>query len=157
TALFIVAVILILVYRSPVLWTFPLLGAIGAIVVAEAAAHGLASAGLTVSSLSSAILIVLVFGAASDYALLLVHRYREDLSRPETTEEAMATALRRGLPAIVASAATVTAAMLCLLAADSASLHGLGPVGAVAIASALLAQTTFLPALLLVAGRTAFW
>jgi RND superfamily putative drug exporter len=157
TALIIVAVILLLVYRSPVLWLLPLLGAIAAIVVAQASAHGLANAGLTVSTLSADILIVLVFGAASDYALLLVHRYREELRHHTTTEEAMATALRATLPTLAASAATVTCAMLCLLIADSASLHGLGPVGAVGIVAALLAQATFLPALLLVVGRAAFW
>jgi putative drug exporter of the RND superfamily len=157
TALIIVAVILLLVYRSPVLWLLPLLGAIAAIVVAQASAHGLANAGLTVSTLSADILIVLVFGAASDYALLLVHRYREELRHHTTTEGAMATALRATLPTLAASAATVTCAMLCLLIADSASLHGLGPVGAVGIVAALLAQATFLPALLLVVGRAAFW
>ena len=133
----------------------PLLGALGAIDVAQAAAHGLANAGLTVSSLSTGILIVLVFGAASDYALLLIHRYREELCRHATAEDAMAAALRRTLPTLLASAGTVTIAMICLLAAQSASLHGLGPVGAVGIVSALLAQTTFLPALLLVPGRAA--
>jgi RND superfamily putative drug exporter len=157
TALIIVAVILLLVYRSPILWLLPLLGAIAAIVVAQASAHGLANAGLTVSTLSADILIVLVFGAASDYALLLVHRYREELRHHTTTEEAMAAALRATLPTLAASAATVTCAMLCLLIADSASLHGLGPVGAVGIVAALLAQATFLPALLLVVGRAAFW
>jgi RND superfamily putative drug exporter len=157
TALIIVAVILLLVYRSPILWLLPLLGAIAAIVVAQASAHGLANAGLTVSSLSADILIVLVFGAASDYALLLVHRYREELRHHPTTEGAMAAALRATLSTLAASAATVTCAMLCLLTADSASLHGLGPVGAVGIVAALLAQATFLPALLLVVGRAAFW
>ena len=157
TALVIVTLILLLVYRSPLLWLLPILGALGAIVVAQAAAHGLATAGLTVSSLSTSILIVLVFGAASDYALLLTHRYREELRHHTATEDAMAVALRRTLPTLVASAATVTGAMLCLLAAESASLHGLGPVGAVAIVSALVAETTLLPALLLVLGRAAFW
>ncbi len=157
TALIIVAVILLLVYRSPILWLLPLFGAIAAIVVAKAAAHGLADAGLTVSTLSADILIVLVFGAASDYALLLTHRYREELRHHAMTEAAMAAALRATLPTLAASAATVTCAMLCLLTADSASLHGLGPVGAVSIVAALLAQTTFLPALLLVTGRPAFW
>jgi putative drug exporter of the RND superfamily len=157
TALIIVAIILLLVYRSPILWLLPLLGAIAAIIVAQASAHGLANAGLTVSTLSSDILIVLVFGAASDYALLLVHRYREELRHHARPEGAMAAALRATLPTLAASAATVTSAMLCLLAADSASLHGLGPVGAVGIVAALLAQATFLPALLLVAGRKAFW
>jgi RND superfamily putative drug exporter len=157
TAVIIVAVILLLVYRSPVLWLLPLFAAGGAIVLAEASAHGLASAGLTVSPLSGDILIVLVFGAASDYALLLVHRYREELRRHEHAEQAMAVALRRTMPTLVASAATVTCAMLCLLASSTAALHGLGPVGAVGIVAALLAETTFLPALLLVLGRTAFW
>jgi putative drug exporter of the RND superfamily len=157
TALLIVAVILFIVYRSLVLWLFPLLGVAAALIVAQAAAHGLASVGFTVSSLSTAILIVLVFGAASDYALLLTHRYRDELRHHEAAEDAMAAALRRTLPTLAASAATVIGAMLCLLAADSASLHGLGPVGAVSIVAALLAQATFLPALLLVAGRSAFW
>ncbi len=157
TALIIVAVILLLVYRSPILWLLPLFGAIAAITVAQASAHGLANAGLTVSTLSADILIVLVFGAASDYALLLVHRYREELRHHAMTEAAMAAALRATLPTLAASGGTVTCAMLCLLVADSASLHGLGPVGAVGIVSALLAQTTFLPAVLLVVGRAAFW
>ena len=157
TALIIVAVILLLVYRSPILWLLPLLGAVAAIIVGQAVAHGLANAGLTVSTLSADILIVLVFGAASDYALLLVHRYREELRHHAMTEAAMAAALRATLPTLSASAATVTCAMLCLLIADSASLHGLGPVGAVGIVAALLAQATFLPALLLVTGRAAFW
>jgi putative drug exporter of the RND superfamily len=157
TALIIVAVILLLVYRSFVLWLLPLAGAIAAIITAQASAHGLADHGLTVSTLSADILIVLVFGAASDYALLLVHRYREELRHHVRPEGAMAVALRRTLPTLLASAATVTCAMLCLLTADSAALHGLGPVGAAGIVAALLAQATFLPALLLVAGRAAFW
>src|ERR1700691_4284893 len=133
TAVLIVVIILILVYRSPLLWLLPLLGALGAIVVAEASVHGLLNAGVTVSTLSAAILRVLVLGAATDYALLLT------------------------LPTLLASAGTVICAMVCLLAAQSASLHGLGPVGAVSIAAALLAQVTFLPALLLVFGRAAVW
>lgn len=157
TALIIVAVILLLVYRSPILWLLPLAGAVAAIIVAQASAHGLANTGFTVSTLSASILIVLVFGAASDYALLLVHRYREELRHHATPEGAMAGALRTTLPTLAASAATVTSAMLFLLIADSAALHGLGPVGAVGIVAALLAQATFLPALLLVIGRAAFW
>jgi putative drug exporter of the RND superfamily len=157
TALVIVALVFFVVYRSPLLWFIPLLSAVAAIQVAQAVAHGLANAGLTVSTLSSDILIVLVFGAASDYALLLIHRYREELCRHAATEDAMAAALRRTLPTLLASSATVTIAMICLLAAQSASLHGLGPVGAVGIVSALLAQATFLPALLLIVGPAAFW
>jgi putative drug exporter of the RND superfamily len=157
STLMIVAVILLLVYRSPILWLLPLITAAGAAELARAAAHGLASAGLTVSYLSSAIVIVLVFGAASDYALLLVHRYREELRHHAACEDAMAAALRATLPTVAASAATVAGAMLCLLAAKSASLHGLGPIGALAVVSALLAEATFLPALLLILGRAAFW
>ncbi len=157
TAIMIVAVVLLLVYRSPVLWLLPLLGAVEAINVAKAAANGLVSAGLEVSSLSVAVLTVLSLGAASDYALLLVHRYREELSRHGRTENAMAVALRRTLPTLAASSGTVICAMLCLLASRSAALYGLGPVGAVGIASALLVQVTFLPALLLVCGRWVFW
>jgi RND superfamily putative drug exporter len=157
TALVIIMVILIVVYRSPLLWLLPLFGALGAIVAAEASAHGLANAGLTVSTLSASILRVLVLGAATDYALLLIHRYREELRRHAAAEDAMAAALRATLPTLLASAGTVICAMVCLLAAQSASLHGLGPVGAVSIVAALLAQITLLPALLLVAGRAAFW
>jgi putative drug exporter of the RND superfamily len=157
TALAIIVVVLLLVYRRPFLWLFPLFGAVGAIVVAEAAAHGLANAGLTVSTLSASILVVLVLGSSSDYALLLVHRYREELRQHAAAEDAMAVALRRTFPTLIASAGTVTCAMLCLLAAQSESLHGLGPVGAVSIVAALLAQTTFLPALLLIFGRAALW
>ena len=107
--------------------------------------------------MSTSILIVLAFGAASDYALLLIHRYRDELRRHATVEDAMAEALRRTVPTLAASAATVVGAMCCLLAAQSAALHGLGPVGAVSIVAALLAQTTFLPAMLLIVGRAAFW
>jgi putative drug exporter of the RND superfamily len=157
TALVIVAIILILVYRSPLLWLLPLFGALGGVVVAEAAVHGMLNAGLTVSTLSAAILRVLVLGAATDYALLLTHRYREELRHHAATADAMAVALRRTLPTLLASAGTVVCAMVCLLAAQSNALHGLGPVGAVSIVAALLAQVTFLPALLLVTGRAVFW
>jgi putative drug exporter of the RND superfamily len=157
TAIGIIAIILLIAYRSPLLWLPPLLGAILALDLGKATAHGLVNAGLTVSSLSVDILTVLVLGAASDYALLLVHRYREELRDHAAKEDAMVAALRRTLPTLLASAGTVVCAMLCLLAAQSAALHGLGPVGAVGIAAAILVQTTFLPALLLVGGRPLFW
>jgi RND superfamily putative drug exporter len=157
TAIGIIAIILLIAYRSPLLWLPPLLGAIMALDVGKAAAHGLANAGLTVSSLSVDILTVLVLGAATDYALLIIHRYREELRHHAAKEDAMVAALRRTLPTLLASAGTVVCAMLCLLAAQSAALHGLGPVGAVGIVTALLVQTTLLPALLLVGGRPLFW
>jgi putative drug exporter of the RND superfamily len=156
-AVLILAVILLLVYRSPVLFLLPLVGSLGAVTAAKAAAHGMANAGLTVSSLSSSILVVLVLGAASDYALLLIHRYRDELRHHAAREDAMAEALRKVMPTLLASAGTITVGMVCLLAAQSASLHGLGPIGAVGIVCALIAQVTFLPALLLVCGRWVFW
>ena len=156
-AVLILAVILLLVYRSPVLFLLPLIGSLGAVTVAKAAAHGMANAGLTVSTLSSSILVVLVLGAASDYALLLIHRYRDELRHHARKEDAMAQALRKVMPTLLASAGTITIGMVCLLAAQSASLHGLGPIGAVGIVCALIAQVTLLPALLLVCGRWVFW
>ena len=157
TSMVIVAVLLLLTYRSPVLWLAPLLAAGAGVMVARGAAYGLARAGMTVTDLSSAILIVLVFGAATDYALLLLDRYREELARHTDRHEAMAEALRRTTPAIAASAGTVTAGMLCLLVADLAGLRGLGPVAASGIVVAVAAMLTLLPALLVCAGRWLLW
>ncbi|GAB1639972.1 MMPL family transporter [Krasilnikovia sp. MM14-A1259] len=157
TAVIVVGIVLLLVYRSPVLWLLPLISAGGAVVVAEAAARGLAGAGVTVSSLSTSILVVLVFGAASDYALLLTHRYREELAAHALPEEAMSVALRRTMPTLLASAGTVIAAMVCLLAAGSGAVRGLGPIGVIGVVAALVAEVTFYPALLLLLGRAAFW
>ncbi|WP_344262591.1 MMPL family transporter [Actinomadura napierensis] len=157
TSMAIVAVLLLLTYRSPVLWLAPLLAAGAAVMVARGAAYGLARAGLAVTDLSSAILIVLVFGAATDYALLLLNRYREELARHDDRHEALARALRRTTPAITASAATVTAGLLCLLAADLAGLRGLGPVAATGVIVALVAMLTLLPAMLACSGRWLLW
>ncbi|MFC5744339.1 MMPL family transporter [Actinomadura rugatobispora] len=157
TSMAIVAVLLLLTYRSPVLWLVPLLAAGMAVMVARGAAYGLARAGLVVTDLASAILIVLVFGAATDYALLLLNRYREELSRHADRHEALAEALRRTTPAIAASAATVTVGMLCLLVADLAGLRGLGPVAAAGVVIALVATLTLLPAMLACAGRWLLW
>ncbi|MDN5765124.1 MAG: MMPL family transporter [Humibacillus sp.] len=157
TSFAIVVLILLVVYRSPVLWLCPLSGTIASLIVAKAGTHALVTAGFTVTSLSTAILTVLVLGASTDYAMLLVHRYREELERTPTPAEAMAIALRRTIPTLTASAATVICAMLCLLVAQSASLRGLGPVAVVAVVAVLLAQLTLLPALLLLVGRPGFW
>lgn len=154
----VVIVLLLLIYRSPTLWLVPLLSVVGAIGLSEWAVYQLAAhAGLVVSGQSGGILTVLVFGAGTDYALLLTARYREELRRHEDRHEAMRAALRRAGPAIVASASTVILGLLCLLAAELNSESGLGPIGAIGIASALLAQLTFLPALLVVFGRRLFW
>ncbi|TDC72272.1 MMPL family transporter [Streptomyces hainanensis] len=157
TSMAIVAVLLLGTYRSPVLWLVPLLAALVAVVASRAAAYGLAQAGLTVSELSSAIQIVLVFGAGTDYALLYLSRYREELARHHDRHEAVAEALRRTGPAILASAGTVTAGLLCLLVADLAGLRGLGPVAAAGIVISLVAMLTLLPALLACAGRWPLW
>jgi putative drug exporter of the RND superfamily len=154
----VVAVVLLLTYRSPVLWLVPLLVVGVASVLANAVVYLLAAhAGLVVNGQSASILTVLVFGAGTDYALLLVARYREELHRHGDRHVAMAVALRRSVPAILASSATVVIGLLCLLAAELNSNRGLGPVGAVGVACAFLTMTTLLPALLVVLGRWVFW
>ena len=153
----VVVILLLLTYRSPVLWILPIASAGVALTVAEAAIYLLTRHGLTVNGQSAGILIVLVLGASTDYALLLVARYREELRKHADRHEAMAMALRRAGPAIIASAATVIAGMLCLLAARSADVSGLGPVAAIGIGVGLLAMITLLPALLVIAGRWVFW
>jgi putative drug exporter of the RND superfamily len=154
----VVVVILLLTYRSPWLPLLPLLTAGGALVTAEAVIYLLAkNAGLTVNTQTSFILTVLVFGAATDYALLLISRYREELRRHKDRHEAMAEALYRSSPAIIASAATVAVSLLMLLLATLNSTKGLGPACAVAILVGLLAMVTLMPALLVICGRWIFW
>ncbi len=154
----VVIVLLLLTYRSPVLWLLPIVSAGVALIAAEAVIYLLTQhANLTVNGQSGGILVVLVLGAGTDYALLLVARYREELRRHEDRHEAMAEALRRAGPAIIASGATVIVSMLCLLVAESADISGLGPVAAIGIGIALLAMITLLPALLVICGRWVFW
>jgi RND superfamily putative drug exporter len=153
----IVLILLILIYRSPIFWMIPFF----AVVLAEGASRGagylLAEAGVTINGQVGGILPVLVFGAGTDYALLLVSRYREELRRHEDASEAVRIALRSAGPAIVASGCTVIAALMTLSIADVNSTAGLGPVGAVGIALAMLSMLTVLPALLAITGRKAFW
>lgn len=154
----VVVLILLLTYRSPVLPLLPLLTAGGALVTSEAVIYVLArNAGLTVNKQTGFILTVLVFGAATDYALLLTSRYREELRRHEDRHAAMARALRRSGPAIVASAATVAVSLTLLMLAALNSTQGLGPACAVGVLVGLLAMTTLMPALLVVCGRWIFW
>ncbi len=150
--------LLLITYRSPVLWLLPVISA----GVALAASQGLiyllaAHAGLTVNAQSAGILLVLVFGAGTDYALLLTARYREELRRHEDRHEAMAVALRRAGPAIIASAGTVIISLLTLTIAELNSTKSLGPVLAIGVGVALLAMMTLLPALLVICGRWLFW
>jgi RND superfamily putative drug exporter len=154
----VVIALLLLTYRSPVLWLLPIISAGVALTVAQAVIYLLTQhANLTVNGQSEGILVVLVIGASTDYALLLIARYREELRRHADRHQAMAVALRRAAPAIIASALTVVAGMLCLLAADSDDISGLGPVAATGIAAGLVAMVTLLPAILVVFGRWIFW
>ncbi|MFC6706730.1 MMPL family transporter [Flexivirga alba] len=154
----VVILILLLTYRSPVLWVLPILTAGVALTAAQAFIYLMVDhTGLTVNGQSYGILTVLVIGAGTDYALLLVARYREELRRHEDRHEAMAFALHRSGPAIIASSSTVILGMLCLLAAQMNSTKGLGPVAALGIVFALLAMLTLLPALLVTVGRWVFW
>ena len=154
----VVIVILLFTYRSPVLWLLPILCAVSANFIATGLVYLLAKyAELTVNGQSQAILSILVIGAGTDYALLLVARYREELRRHEDRHEAMAFALHRAAPAIFASAATVAVGMLCLSFAELNSTAGLGPVAAIGVSVTMLVMITLLPALLVICGRWVFW
>ncbi|MEU8627929.1 MMPL family transporter [Streptomyces sp. NPDC048669] len=158
TTVAVVAILLILIYRSPLLWLVPLVVAGVADALSMAVVYGLNRGfDVTVTGQSSAVMTILVFGAGTDYALLLVSRYREELTRFARPREAMAAALRGCGPAVVASSATVAAGLLCLLAADLTSSRGMGPIAAVGVLCALLAMLTLLPALLVLLGRRVFW
>ena len=154
----VVVFVLLFTYRSPILWVLPVITSTVALTGSQAVIYLLAKhSGLVVNGQSNGILTVLVFGAATDYALLLVARYREELRRHEDRHEAMAIALRRAGPAIAASAATVVAGTLCLMIALMNSTRGLGPVAAIGIAVGLGTMITLLPALLVIFGRWIFW
>ncbi|MBO2455937.1 MMPL family transporter [Actinomadura barringtoniae] len=154
----IVIIILLITYRSPILWLVPLICVSVALFVAQAVIYVLAkNAGLTVNGQSAFILTVLVFGAGTDYALLLIARYREELRRHEDRHTAMNVALHRAGPAILASGTTVAVSMLCLLVAELNSTKSMGPVMAIGVAVGLAAMVTLLPALLVIFGRWMFW
>lgn len=152
-----VVIVVLLVTYGPMLWLLPIIAAAVALTIAQSAVFGATKLGLTVNAQSAAILMILVFGAGTDYALLLIARYREELRRHEDKHEAMAVALHRAGPAVLASGATVIIAMLTLLVAELNSTAGIGPVAAIGIAVGLLAMLTLLPALLVIAGRWIFW
>jgi RND superfamily putative drug exporter len=153
----VVIVLLLITYRSPVLWLLPVMSAGVALVAAQGLIYLLARHGLTVNAQSAGILLVLVFGAGTDYALLLTARYREELRRHQDRHEAMAVALRRAGPAVIASAGTVIVSLLALTIAELASTKSLGPVLAIGVVVALAAMMTLLPALLVIFGRWVFW
>ncbi|MGA8852429.1 MAG: MMPL family transporter [Aeromicrobium sp.] len=158
SALAIVFVLLVLTYRSPILWFIPLLCGVFSVFTAQGFVYLLARyADLTVNGQSAGILSVLVLGAGVDYALLIVARYREELHHYEDRHQAMSHALHRAAPAVLASGATVIIGLLCLMFAELNSTSGLGPVAAAGIAVALLMMLVLLPALLVVFGRWVFW
>ncbi|MBO4163263.1 MMPL family transporter [Micromonospora antibiotica] len=156
--LVVVLIILLIVYRSPVLWVFPLLAAGMSYALASVFVYSLAKNDvIKLNGQAQGILTVLVFGAGTDYALLLIARYREELHRHERPWDAMRAAWRGAAPAIAASGATVIVSLLCLLLSSLNSNRALGPVAAIGIAATLLVMLTFLPALLVLGGRRAFW
>jgi putative drug exporter of the RND superfamily len=154
----VVAIILIIVYRSPVLWILPLFSASIALSFAGAVVYELAKHDIiALDGASQGILSVLVLGAATDYALLLIARYREELHHEESRFEAMKNAWRGVVEPIVASGSTVAIALLLLLLASLSNNRGLGPVGAIGIACAVITILSLLPALLVLFGRWVFW
>jgi len=158
SAVAVVILILLITYRSPVLWLLPVISSGVALIVAQAVIYLLAAhAGLVVNAQSAGILEVLVFGASTDYALLIVARYREELRRHDRRHAAMAEALRRAGPAIIASAATVIVSLLTLLVAELNSTKDLGPVLAIGVAVGMFVMVTLLPALLVTFPRGIFW
>ncbi len=152
-----VLILLGAIYRAPLIAVIPIVVVALAYQIATGFIYLYAEAGNTVNSNGTSILVVLMFGVGTDYCLLLVSRYREELHRVEDKHEAMARTLRRAGPALLASGCTVIAAMLVLLLADTGSTNALGPVSAIGVASVLLAGLTLLPALLTVVGRKGFW
>jgi putative drug exporter of the RND superfamily len=152
-----VLVLLIVIYRSPIFWLIPFFSVLLAEFTTRGLGYLIADAGVTVTGQSGGILPVLVFGAGTDYALLMVSRYREELRRHEDKHDAIRVAMRSTAPVILASGGTVIAALLTLSLAEVTSTSGLGPIGAMGIAMAMLSMLTVLPALLAICGRRAFW
>ena len=153
-----VFVILVVVYRSPLLPVMVLLAAMSALCAAVLANYYLAKAGLfKINGQVQGILFILVIGAATDYSLLYVSRFREALRDHESVWAATKAAWKGSFAAILASGGTVIAGLLCLLLSDLASNKALGPVAGLGIVLAVLAALTFLPAMLVLAGRVAFW
>jgi RND superfamily putative drug exporter len=154
----IVILILLLVYRSPVLWFFPLFSAVLALGLSSMVIYFLAKHEvLTLTGQSQGILSVLVLGAGTDYALLLISRYREELHNYERRSDAMIKAWRESAPAIIASGVTVIVGLLCLTFSELNSNKSLGPVSAIGIGCTLLVMMSFLPVTLAAAGRWVFW
>lgn len=157
-ALAVVFIILFVVYRSPILPIITLLGAMFALSTAILAVWYLAKAGVvTLNGQVQGILFILVIGAATDYALLYIARYREELTKFSDKWSATKATWKASWEPIVAAGGTVTLGLLCLLVSDLGSNKALGPVGGIGIIFAVLSALTFLPAVLLLLGKKAFW
>ncbi|CAA9508702.1 MAG: transporter, MMPL family [uncultured Solirubrobacteraceae bacterium] len=152
-----VLVLLLLIYRSLIIAVIPLVVVLGASFVANALIYGYAKVAGDISSSGTQILLVLMFGVGTDYCLLLVSRYREELHAVQDKHLAMERAVRRAGPALIASGCTVMAAMLVLLLADAGSTNAMGVTSAIGVGTVLLAGLTLLPALLTIFGRNGFW
>lgn len=153
-----VFVILVIVYRSPLLPILVLVTSVFALCVALLTVWWLAKAGIFIlNGQVQGILFILVIGAATDYALLYVARFREAIAEGRSRWDAMVRAWRGAFEPILASGGTVIAGLLCLLLSDLASNRALGPIASIGIAFAMLSALTFLPALLALVGRAAFW
>ena len=156
-AVLLVIILLILIYRSPIFLFIPLAAIIFAEILARSVGYGLSELGVTINGQSSSIMSIMVLGAGTDYALLIVARYREELPHTEDRHAAMQAATASAGPAVFASAATVIAALLCLSIAKVNGTSGMGPIVAMGVACAALSMLTLLPALLTIFGRRAFW
>lgn len=153
-----VFIILVIVYRSPVLPVLVLLTSTFALCVALLTVWWLAKAGVFVlNGQVQGILFILVIGAATDYALLYVARFREAIAQGRRRWDAATAAWRGAFEPILASGGTVIAGLLCLLLSDLATNRALGPIASIGILFAVLSALTFLPALLALVGRAAFW
>jgi RND superfamily putative drug exporter len=158
TTLGVVAIILIIVYRSPILWVIPLLSSLFALSMAGGIVYLLAKNDIIdVDGQSQGILSVLVIGAATDYALLLIARYREELHLHASRFDAMRAAYKGVWEPILASGSTVAISLLILLFSQLTNTAGLGPIGAIGIVCSMFTILTLLPAFLLVFGRWIFW
>ena len=158
TTLTVVAIILIVVYRSPILWIIPLLSSLFALTMAGGIVYLLAKNDIIdVDGQSQGILSVLVIGAATDYALLLIARYREELHLHSNRFDAMRAAYKGVWEPILASGSTVAISLLVLLFSQLTNTAGLGPIGAIGIVCSMFTILTLLPAFLLVFGRWIFW
>ncbi|MFD3441130.1 MMPL family transporter [Streptomyces sp. NPDC058685] len=157
-ALVTVLIILLLVYRSVLLPLVIIISAVLALALSCAVVYALADRDVVrVDGQVQGILSILVIGAATDYALLLTARFREELARRGDRMTSMRAALRRSAGPIAASAATVALGLIALLLSDLTNNRALGPVGAIGIVCAVLSSLTFLPAVLVLLGRTAYW